>query len=55
MIEVRNNVRLISLSSIALFSTWIAVVIALAPFYQNLAGSESNTALELLLSSTSLG
>lgn len=51
MIEVRNNVRLISLSSIALFSTWIAVVIALAPFYQNLAGSEPLSMIDVLFPS----
>jgi len=48
MIEVRNKVRLISLSSIALFSTWVAVVLALAPFYQNLAGSDPLAMIDVL-------
>ncbi len=51
MIKEKNNVTLISLSSIGLFLTWIALVIFSAPLYQNLASSDPLAMINVLFPS----
>ena len=51
MIRAETNVRLVALSSVALFSTWVAVIFVLAPNYQNLAGSDPLAMINVLFPS----